>query len=84
MNKEEFIKEFINRTNYTQEKSILINNILEDNFIIGKKSKEKIINDLKEKLFLTEQESEYIYEISMDIISKSIIEKLKHPFKSKD
>lgn len=84
MNKEKFIIELVNKTGYDQEKCILINNILENNFIIGKKNKEKIINDIKEQLSFNEQEAENIYEISMSIITKELKEKLKHPFKSQN
>lgn len=37
MNKEKFIKELENATGLDNEKCIIINNILESNFILGKK-----------------------------------------------
>ena len=53
MNKERFIKELENVTGLDNEKCIIINNILESNFIIGKKNKEKIVSDVLEKLEMT-------------------------------
>ena len=46
MNKSEFIKELSKQTKYDEEKCTLINSIIEDTFIIGKKNKEK----MKEKM----------------------------------
>lgn len=84
MNKEKFIEELTKETSYDKEKCILINDILENNFIIGKKKKEQIINDLKIQLSLNDQDAEHIYEVSMNIISKGLKEKIKHPFRSQD
>ena len=83
MNKSEFIKRLKEETNYNEEKCISINNVLENHFIIGRKNKQKIINDLIVKSF-TEDEAENIYDISMSIILLEIKNKIKHPFKSKE
>lgn len=45
MNKSEFIKELSKQTSYNEERCNTINNIVEDTFIIGKKNKEKIIEN---------------------------------------
>ncbi len=84
MNKTGFIKELQKELNYNEEKCIIINSVLEDHFIIGKNNKEKIINDLIEKLTITEEEAENIYETSSKIISSAIKNKIVHPFKSQD
>lgn len=84
MNKEMFIKELMIQTKYEEDVCIIVNDVLENHFIIGKNSKEKIINSLKEKLSLNEKEAEKIYEISMNIISKALKDKIKNPFKSQD
>lgn len=83
MNKKEFIKELQTKTNYDEKKCILINNIIEEHFLIGKKNKEKIVNDIKEKLNISSNEADDIYNISMGIITKELKETIKHPFKSK-
>lgn len=84
VNKTEFIEELQNRLNYDEEKCTIINDILEDNFLIGKKNKEKMINEFVTKLGVTEIEANKIYETAMNILSKGIRDKLKHPFRSRD
>ena len=84
MNKSEFIKELSKQTGYDEEKSILINNIIEDTFIVGKKNKKKIIEKFENQLSINENESDKLYELVMSILSCEIKNKLKHPFKSKD
>lgn len=80
MNKKEVIKKLGEVTNLSEEKCIIINDILEEHFIIGKNNKEKIISDISEKLETTREESENIYELTMSIIGSGIKDKLKHPF----
>lgn len=80
MNKEKFVKELENVTGLDNEKCIIINNILESNFIVGKKNKEKIVSDVMEKLEMTREEAEKIYESAMSILGSGIKDKLKHPF----
>lgn len=80
MNKKEIIKKLGEVTNLSEEKCIIINDILEEHFIIGKNNKEKIISDISEKLETTREESENIYELAMSIIGSGIKDKLKHPF----
>lgn len=84
MNKEKFIKELENVTRLDNEKCIIINNILESNFIVGKKNKEKIVSDVIEKLEMTREEAEKIYESAISILSSGIKDKLKHPFGSQE
>ena len=80
MNKKEVIKKLGEVTNLSEEKCIIINDILEEHFIIGKNNKEKIISNISEKLETTREESENIYELAMSIIGSGIKDKLKHPF----
>ena len=72
MNKKEIIKKLGEVTNLSEEKCIIINDILEEHFIIGKNNKEKIISDISEKLETTREESENIYELAMSIIGIGI------------
>ncbi len=81
MNKTDFIKELSNKTGYNEDMCLQINNIIEDTFLIGKKNKEKMVNDFKNKLNINEEEANKIYETAMNIISSEIKNKLKHPFK---
>lgn len=80
MNKKEVIKKLGEVTNLSEEKCVIINDILEEHFIVGKNNKEKIISDISEKLETTREESENIYELAMSIIGSGIKDKLKHPF----
>ena len=83
MNKSKLIKRLKEETDYSEDRCVLVNDILENNFIIGRKNKQKIINDLILKNF-TEDEAENIYDISINIIMSEIKNKIKHPFKSKN
>lgn len=83
MNKKDFIEELQAKTNYDEKECILINNIIENHFLIGKKNKEKIVNDIKEKLNISSNEADDIYNISIEIITKELKKTIKHPFKSK-
>ena len=84
MNKNVFIKELAKKTEYDEEKCILINNVIENYFIFGRKNKQRIIKELQIKASINEDESENVYDISIKIIMEEIKNKLKHPFKSQD
>ena len=84
INKYEFINTIQNKTKLSKEKCLIINNILENNFLLGNKNKQNIINELINTLSINEEKAEEIYSISINIISLSLKEKLKHPFKSQD
>lgn len=81
MNKMGFIKELSKETGYDEQKCIMINDIIENYFIFGRKNKDKIIQDLQRKSSLSEDDAENVYDISMKIITREIKDKLKHPFK---
>ena len=84
MKKKEFIKVLGEKLDLSEEKCILINDVLEDNFLIGKNNKEKIISGLMDKLDVDETEANHIYEVVSSIITGELKEKLKHPFRSQD
>ncbi len=84
MNKKWFIEELSKQTRYDERKCILINDVIANHFIFGKKNKEKIIEDLQVKISLSEDDAENIYDIAIKIIIKEMKNKLKHPFKSQD
>ena len=84
MNKNEFIKELSKQTGYDEERCNLINSIIEDTFIIGRKNKEKMLDRFKSELNIDELEAEKIYETAMNILSTEIKNKIKHPFKNQD
>lgn len=80
MNKTKFIEELSKKINYDEEKCLVINTILEDNFFLSKQSKPKIINDLMEQLNIKNDEAENIYTISIDIIKTGLKHTMMHPF----
>lgn len=84
MNKEKFIEELESVTGLDKDKCVIVNNILESNFILGKKNKEKIVSNLMGQLNLTTSEADILYDSAMSIIGNGIKDKLKHPFKSND
>ena len=84
MNKKEFIKNLSQELNYSNDKCIIINQILENNFFISKKNKDKIVEELNIKLNINSKEATHVYNTSIKIINDEIKNKLRHPFKSKD
>ena len=84
MNKEKFIKELERVTRLDYDKCTMVNSILEDYFLIGKNNKEKIVYDLINKLNVTNEEAENIYDSAISIIGSEMKEKFKHPFKNQN
>lgn len=82
MNKKGFIEKLKDQTRLNDQECIIINDILESHFIIGKKNRIRIIGDLKEKLDINEVKANNIYNICMNIIGSSVKDKLKHHFRS--
>lgn len=80
MNKNKFIEKLQKETNYSKDKCMLINNIMENTFVFSKNNKQRIIDNLILENF-TEDESENIYDICINIIKSEIKNKIKHPFK---
>lgn len=80
MNKADFIKELEKKTGLDAEKGVIVNGILEDNFIIGEKHRKKIITAIAEQLGVANAEAERIYEAAMSVVGSGLGEKLKHPF----
>ena len=84
MNKSEFLNELSKQTGYDEEKCNLINSIIEDTFIIGKKNKEKMMDRFKTELNFNDDAANKLYEMVMNILGTEIKYKLRHPFKGQD
>ena len=84
MNKAGFLKQLQEKTNLSEKDTLVVSSILDDYFVFGKKNKDKIVSAIKEKLNVTDERADEIYNITMSIISSNIKDKIKHPFKSKD
>ena len=81
MNKTKFIEALAKELNCDVEYSRRINDILEENTLIGKKNKEKTVNTFMVELNIDKEEAEKIYEVACSVASNAIKEKIKHPFK---
>lgn len=84
MNKTEFIRILSSKTSLSLENSELVNKILEDNFFISKKNKDKIVSEIVVNLGISENEAINIYETAKSIFNEEIRKKLKHPFKNRE
>ena len=62
-------------TNRSEEEVVIIDEILNNHFIIGKNNKEKIVADFKEKLNITDEEADELYNQCSEIIVKGIFKK---------
>ena len=81
VNKREFINILSKKTKLSTDKCETINNILERHFLLGKKNKDKIINDIEKELEISRTLSEEMYKTSLTILKEEIKNKIKHPFK---
>ena len=82
MNKEKFIEALVEKTNLSKNDCLKISDCLEDNFLIGKNNKKKTINLLIERMNVTEEKADELYNIASSIIATAIKDKIKHPFRS--
>lgn len=62
-------------TNRSDEEVAIIDEILNNHFIIGRNNKKMIIEDFKEKLNLTDEEADNLYNQCSEIIVKGIFNK---------
>lgn len=62
-------------TKRSDEEIAIIDEILNNHFIIGRNNKKKIIADFKERLHLDEEEADDLYNQCSEIIVKGIFKK---------
>lgn len=84
MNKQDFLNQLSIELSYSQDKCLIINEILENNFFISKKNKDKIIEEFMQILNVDNEEATHIYNTAIKIIQDEVKNNLKHPFRSKD
>ena len=84
INKKSFISDLQDKTNLSYNDCLIVNDILENNFIFNKKKKEKVINELIAQLNISDDRANEIYDVIMEFVSSKIKEKIKHAFKSYD
>ena len=83
MNKDKFVKELMNKTNYSEEQCEEINEIVENNLFTLKNKKSKIINDFINMGFSID-ESNNLYNTCIYILESSLKNKIKNPFSFKN
>jgi len=83
-NKHALLVELKDRLNISEDDCIVINSIVEDTSLFGKKNKAKMINGFINHLGVTEERAEKIYETFIDIVKSRIKFKIRHPFKKYD
>ena len=62
-------------TKRSDEEIAIIDEVLNNHFVVGKNNKEKIIADFKEKLKITDEEADNLYNQCSEIIVKGIFKK---------
>ena len=62
-------------TNRSDEEVMIIDEVLNSHFIIGRNNKEKIITDFKEKLNISYDEADELYNQCAEIIVKGIFKR---------
>ncbi len=83
MDKTDFIAKLKELTNYDEEKCNMINDVVQNNFSIGKDAKDKIVNALKERLHISDEDVEKLYNISLSILGSGVMDKVKNFFNLK-
>ena len=81
MDKEKYINELASKLNFDKDYARKVADLLDDNFVIGKRNKEKTIKHLIEELNISEEEADNIYNVSSSIVFNEIKDKIKHPFR---
>ena len=71
-NIKEKLKELTNRSD---DEVTIIDEILNNHFIVGRNNKEKIVADFKQKLNLTDEEADNLYNQCSEIIVKGIFKR---------
>ena len=62
-------------TQKSDEEIVIIDEILNEHFIIGRNNKEKIIADFKDKLNINDNEADVLYNQCSEIIVKGIFKR---------
>lgn len=68
----DFIDKLIEKTNKSKEECIIISKVLQEHFIVGRNNKEKIKRDFMEKLSITSDQADEIYNICAELWLKNI------------
>lgn len=83
MNKTEFIKALQQKTNYTEQQCVIVNDVLESHFVFKKKNRPVIVEEIKMKLEIEQSEAEQLTEAALAILKEEIKHAKRHPFGSR-
>lgn len=84
MNKREFIKALSGKTGLSLEDTSIVNQILEENFFLRCKNKDKIVSEIVRSLNISKDEAVNLYEEAKTIFNEEVRYRFKHSFQSKD
>ncbi len=76
MDKLDFINKLKELTNYDDEKCNIISEVVQNNFSIGEDAKDKIINALKDRLHISDEDVEKLYNICKQILGDEVMDKI--------
>lgn len=81
-NKHALLVDLKERLNCSEEDCVIINNIVEETSLFGKKNKQKMIDEFMNQLDVSLERANEIYDTFMDIFKSRVKWKIRHPFKS--
>lgn len=81
MNNKQVMKKVNDKLKLDYKSLLIFSKIVNDIPVIGKKNKEKMIEEFIEQLNVDETMAEHYYEVFSEVITTAIKNKLKHPFK---
>ena len=81
-NKKALLVELKERLNVSESDCVIINNIVEETSLFGKKNKAKMINGFMNHLDVSYERADEIYNVFMSIIKERLKLRIFHPFKS--
>lgn len=84
MNEEQVLEAIKDRTGLSDDQVDMVNQVIEEHFIIGKNNREKIIAGIKEKLGFDDAKADEIYNAVMGILGNGIMDKVKEFFKKEE
>lgn len=80
MNQDDFISELTKKTGLDATQAGNVNEIFEGTSLIGNANKDKITSLIVEKVGVSEEQADQIYNAAMDILKNAVVDKI-NPFK---
>ena len=81
-NKHALLVDLKERLNCSEEDCVIINSIVEETSLFGRKNKQRMINEFMNQLDVSFERANEIYDTFMDIFKSRVKWKIRHPFKS--